>query len=127
MRHDPIFTSWFVHCSSPEEAQRLRDFLSDRITQDTTIENTVRACPDGVETQRIEQHRLGDYFADIRLLPGPADATTIFRILFERRPEAGRFWKDLIVRILRSLHQVSTEVTTTLDYRGDEDLVGANR
>ena len=87
------------------------------------VENVIHACPDGVEMQRIAQHRLGDYFNEVHLLPGPPEDSAVFRLLFHRRSDAGRFWKDLMVRILRSLGQASADATVNLDYRGDEDPV----
>jgi hypothetical protein len=126
MRHDPNFLSWLVRCSSPEEARRLQGWLAEHTDLDTTLEDVIRAYAGGVETQRIEQHRLGNYFEDIRILPGTPDEPSVFRVLFHRRPDAGRFWKDLMARILVSLRQCSSDVATTLDYKGDEDVVTAS-
>ena len=123
MRHDPIFTSWLVCCPSEEVCGRLQAFLAHRINPDAMFENVVQAWPDGSEMRSVEQHRLGDYFADVRLLPGSGENASAFRILFHRRSDAGRFWKDLMVRVLESLREESANVTTTLEYRGDEEPV----
>jgi hypothetical protein len=120
MRHDPIFTSWLIRCSDEAEAQRLQRWLLDRLDPDKVFDSVRRAWPNGVESKQVESHRLGDYFESVRLLPGSPESSSTFRLLFHRRADAGRFWKDLMVQILRSLREASTDATTTLDYKGDE-------
>jgi hypothetical protein len=121
MRHDPNFTSWLIRCSSEAESQRLQRWLLDRLDPDTRFETVRRAWPDGVESKQAEAHRLSDYFESVRLLPGSPDSSSTFRLLFHRRADAGRFWKDLMVQILRSLRETSTDAKITLDYKGDEE------
>jgi hypothetical protein len=123
MRDDPLYTSWTVRCESEEQARQLRAWLAERITPDATFVNVVRAFPGGTETKSDERHRLGDYFEDVRLLPGLPEDLSAFRILFHRRPTAGRFWKDLMVKLLQAARGASPNATTTLDYRGDQELV----
>jgi hypothetical protein len=127
MRYDPTFLSWLIHCSSPEEARHLKDSLAEYITLDTVHENVIRSHPGGIEGDRIEPHRLGDYFEEIRVLAGTADLPSVFRVVFHRRPDAGRFWKDLMVRILVSLQKRSGDTEITLEYKGEEDPIAAGR
>src|SRR4051794_41115013 len=103
MRPSPTYTSWKITCRSSEEAQALRQWLSSRIDLDRVLIDTVRVTPDGVEQVQTVRHRLGDYFAAIRLLPDARSDPASFRLVFQRRPEAGRFWKDLMVNILQTL------------------------
>jgi hypothetical protein len=121
MRHDPICTSWLIRCSGEAEAQRLQCWLLHRLDPDTLFESVRRAWPNELEAKQVEAHRLGDYFASVRLQPGLPESSATFRLLFQRRADAGRFWKDLMVQILRSLRETSAEATTTLDYKGDEE------
>jgi hypothetical protein len=130
MRQPPVYTSWLVTCPSPEKAQSLQGWLSGRIDPDRVLPETVRAFPNGAEHVQVEQHRLGDYFADLRLLPADPDSPSSFRLVFRLRPGAGRFWKDLMVSILQEIEQAPEEANITLDEQGDEEprqATGAGR
>src|SRR2546426_4536786 len=96
MRQPPTYTSWKITCHSPEEAQALQQWLSSRIDLDRVLTDTVRARPNGVEQVQTVQHRLGDYFEDIRMVPDAQANPASFRLVFQRRAEAARFWKDLM-------------------------------
>jgi hypothetical protein len=121
MRHDPLFLLWTINCPSLEDCRRLQRWLSDEITAETVFVNEVRAFPGGVETRCREPHRLGDYFERVQLFPATERTPTSFRLLFRRRPDAPRFWKDLMVRILHKVRDQVAQTTTTLEYRGDEE------
>ena len=69
MRQPPTYTSWRITCQSPEEARALQQWLSSRIDLGRVLTDTVRVTPNGVEQVQTVRHRLGDYFAAIRLLP----------------------------------------------------------
>jgi hypothetical protein len=83
--------------------------------------DTVRVLTGGVGTASEKPHRLGDYFADVRLLPAAVDNPSDFRVLFHRLPEAGRFWKDLMMNVLRDIRDVSGDAVIVVDYKGDRD------
>jgi hypothetical protein len=123
MQQDSLFTTWLVQCPSAEESQRLQQRLRTAIHPDTTYEEVVRPAPDGAATPATRVYRLGDYFTDIRLLPGETAGQSAFRIVFSGRSDAGRFWKDLMVRALQEVRRTSPDTTTTLEYRGDEEPV----
>ncbi len=127
MRYDPTYLSWLAPCSSPDEARQLQDWLAERITLDTILEDVIRSYPEGAQAERIEYHRLGDYFEEIRVLPASPDMPLVFRVVFHRRPDAGRFWKDLMVRILVSLQERLSGRKITLEYRGEEDPIAGER
>ena len=120
MRHDPLFLLWAITCPSPEDCRRLQHWLPNAITPEATFEDEVRAFPDGIETLRRKSHRLGDYFESVQVLPSAGHESMSFRILFRRRPSAGRFWKDLMVRVLQKV-RLESDATTALEYRGDEE------
>jgi hypothetical protein len=109
-----------VSCRSPEGADSLQRWLSGRIEPDRVVTDTVRTLPGGAERVRTVGHRLGDYFADIRLLPASPPAPGSFRLVFHKLPQAGRFWKDLMVNILQEVEARPEVVSVTLDYKGDE-------
>jgi hypothetical protein len=121
MRNDPLFMCWLVRCGSEEDARRLQAAAAG-LTADTIVRDLVRAFPGGWEARWVEPYRLGDYFAEVRALPAPSGSPFSFRILFHRRPDAGRFWKDLMVRILQAMRGAAPDVSTTLDYRGDTEV-----
>jgi hypothetical protein len=125
MRQDPLYTVWLVRCESPDELRVLRPLLPARIDHGYTIAHPVRPSPGGVASRPAESHRLGDYFADVRLLPGPPADPSAFRIVFQRLPDAGRYWKDVMARVLQAVRNASRTVTITLAYRGDEDPLPA--
>jgi hypothetical protein len=116
MREAPTYTSWKITCGSAEDAQALQQWLSSRIALDRIITDTVRVMPNGVEHVQTVAHRLGDYFADIRLV---AEAPASFRLVFQRRPDAGRFWKDLMVNILQEIETAPQKSTIAIESKGD--------
>jgi hypothetical protein len=88
------YTAWKITCDSPVEAQALQQWLSSRIDLDRVLTDTVRVAQGGVEQVQTVPHRLGDYFAAIRMLPDSQANPASFRLVFHRRPEAGRFWSE---------------------------------
>jgi hypothetical protein len=119
MRSPPLYVSWTVAARSPEEARHLQRRLAGLIDLDRVFTDTVRTAPDGVEQVRQVPHRLGDYFAAIHILPGPGTSSS-FRLVFRRLPQAGRFWKDLVVNVLEEIKAAPEAASVVLDYKGDE-------
>src|SRR5438128_1439352 len=99
MRHDPLFVLWTVHCATPEDSRKVQQWLQREISAETTLVDEVRSRPDGVEVCRQESYRLGDYFESVRVVPSPCQHPSHFGLLFQRRPDAGRFWKDFMVKL----------------------------
>jgi hypothetical protein len=121
MRNDPLFTVWTIRCELPEDLRRIRQLLEEKTGPDHILVDRVSQFPAGLETTVEEQHRLGDYFQEVRCFPGSDDDSSVLRLLFHRRPDAGRYWKDLIVRIIQSVQNSARNVSITLDYRGDDE------
>ena len=124
MPSPPLYTSWLVQCGSPEASQALQRRLSGLVRLDALMEDKVRTYQGGVEKCQVQQHRLGDYFADIRLLPAPGKASA-FRLVFQRLPQAGRFWKDLMVNIIQETQSSPEATAITLDYKGNQEPLDA--
>jgi hypothetical protein len=118
MRNDPLYLLWSINCRSSEDCHRLVQWIPNQIAPDAVIVREIRNLS---ETVFHESLRLGDYFEDIQVLPSTNDTATSFRLLFQRRATAGRFWKDLMVGILHRIHDEAAESTNTLEYRGDEE------
>jgi len=123
MRQPPTCTSWKITCHSSEEAQALQQWLSSRIDLDRVLTDTVRVTPNGVEQVQNVRHRLGDYFAAIRTLPDSQANPASFRLVFHRRPEAGRFWKDLMVNILQEIETTPQKASIALDWKGEMEPI----
>jgi hypothetical protein len=104
MRHDPQFLLWLVTAPSVDAASRVQQELAHMIAPDAVFVDDIRAGPVDAQALRNESHRYGDYFVSIRVLP-PAQPEPTFRLLFHRRTDAGRFWKDLMARILQRIRR----------------------
>jgi hypothetical protein len=115
MLQPPTYTSWKITCHSSEDAGALQQWLSSRIDLERVLTDTVRVTSGGVEQVQTVRHRLGDYFAEIRILPYSQATPASFRLVFHRRPEAGRFWKDLMVNILQEIEAAPQKVSIDLD------------
>src|SRR5204862_4722811 len=108
------------------DVQSLRHWLASRIELDRVFTDTVRVNPNGMEQVQTVLHRLGDYFAAIRMLPDPQANPASFRLVFHRRPEAGRFWKDLMVNILQEIETTPQKASIELESKGEMEPVTPN-
>jgi hypothetical protein len=59
----------------------------------------------------------------VRPLPDSQANPTSFRLVFERQREAGRFWKDLIVNILREIETIPQKASIELDSKGEKEPI----
>jgi len=116
-----IYISWKITSRSAQEAQVLQQWLSSRIDLDRVMTDTVHATPNGVEQVQTVPHRLGDYFAAIRVVPDNSANTASLRLIFQRRPDAGRFWKDLMVNILQEIEGSAPTATIELDAKAESE------
>src|SRR5438128_1671158 len=121
MRQPPAYTSWKITCHSPDDSRALQQWLSSRIDLDRVFTDTVRAVPDGVEQVQTVRHRLGDYFADIAMLPDPQATPASFRLVFHKRPDAGRFWKDLMVNILQEIETTPQKASIEVESKTNRE------
>jgi hypothetical protein len=76
-------------------------------------------------SSRQVRHRLGDYFADIRLRQDSQAHPASFRLVFHRRPEAGRFCKDLMANILQEIETTPQKAAIDLDSKGETEPITA--
>jgi len=123
MRQPQLYTSWLITCHSPEESQTLQRWLADRIDLNRVLFDMIRSGQNGGEQVESIPHRLGDYFAAIQVLPPPTKQPSSFRLVFHRLSAASRFWKDLMVNLIREIEATSEEKSIQLDYKGDEEPV----
>ena len=123
MRQPPTYPAWKISCRSAEDAEALQTWLSSRIELDRVLTDTLRTVPNGNEQTQIIPHRLGDYFASIRMLPDSQSARASFRLVFERRADAGRFWKDLMVNLLQEIESGPRAVSIDVESKGQVEPV----
>jgi hypothetical protein len=119
MSQPPTCTTWKITCRSAEEVQALQQWLSSRIDLERVFTDTVRVIPNGVEQVQTVRHRLGDYFAAIGILGDAQGDPAAIRLVFQRRPEARRFWKDLMVNILQEIETTPQKASIELDSKGE--------
>ena len=125
MRQPPIYTAWRVKCHSHEESLELQQWLLSRIDLERVFTDTLRTAPNGIEQIWTERHRLGDYFESIRVLPNADANRATFILVFKKLPDAKRFWKDLMVNILREIDATPQRSAIELEFKGERELISA--
>jgi hypothetical protein len=118
MRHDAVFLAYDVRCGSADEAVKVEAMVRRLGGRDAILQHEVTGGGKSVEIS----HRVGDYFQEILVLPPNGEDHGALRVVFHRSPEAGRFWKDLMVRIVRAIEEAFPRATVTLVHKGDERL-----
>jgi hypothetical protein len=120
MKNGPLRIAWDIVCPSPAATDIVREVL-DRTARLDTIQRVTMTRGDTVQE---ETYRLGDFFQDVHLETAPDGTAHTLRIAFARLPNAGRYWRDLMVRILQSAHEACEGVRISMAYR-IEDTVPA--
>ena len=113
------YITWKIVCDSPDEAEAVEQWVSTRIGLDRTIVDTVRTMPNGVEHVETVRHRLGDYFSAIHVEPARGANAHRLQIRFERRLNAGRFWRDLMVNILQEIEASPQKPSVVFGSQGE--------
>lgn len=116
MRNGPEIAAWDVVCPSSNATRAVRELLDRDAGLHSVQVVTVRSGG----TAHEESHRLGDYFRAIRVEPVAGEAANTLRVVFERHPHAGRYWRDLMVRILHSIEGIGQDVKVVFAYRTEE-------
>jgi hypothetical protein len=116
MRNGPYVIAWDVLCPSVAEAHAVRELLDREANLDAVVSVTVT----GGGTTREEVHCLRDYFQAIHVGPRSPEGPHALRVVFQRLPNAGRYWRDLMVRLLRCVSRVSDRITITMAYRRED-------
>jgi hypothetical protein len=102
-----------VTCGVRDELNSLAQLAQNEVSLDRVMARVTRAFPNGIEVTLLSEHRLGDYFKEIDVQPEPDPSA--FRLEFYPRPDADRYWKDIIVRILQSIQSARERVTVSID------------
>jgi cell division FtsZ-interacting protein ZapD len=115
MRKDPTYLVWHIQGPTPSSTERIEQTLRETGSLDY-VEQRVRQ---GGGTCKVMHYRLGDYFAQIRLLEDSRDYSGCLRLLFQRLPTADRYWKDLMVHLLDRIRQAAGDIVINLAYQGE--------
>jgi hypothetical protein len=119
MRQPQTYTTWKIKLGSPGDCEAVQHWLADRISLARVCTQTVRAMPGGVVREETVPHRLGDYFAAIRALPDSQNDPASFLLMFQRLPDAGRYWKDLMVGILGEIEASPQRPAIKMEAKGE--------
>jgi hypothetical protein len=57
------------------------------------------------------------------MLPDSPENGASFRLVFRRRPEAGRFWNDLMVNILPEIETIPQKAAIEVDSKGETEPI----
>lgn len=90
-----------LRCESQEETRKVEHFVSSAITSDESHVDVFRSYPKGQEAIKERHYRLSDYFDDMQAVSSLAECT--IGVVFHVREGADLYWKDAVVRFLRSL------------------------
>lgn len=115
-RKDPTFLIWHILGVSPAAAEQIKQTVRETGGLDF-VEQVQRS---GGGAQEVLHHRLGDYFARIAMLSDSSEYPACMRLLFERLPSAGPYWKDLMVHLLSRVKGADGNVTINLAYQGND-------
>jgi hypothetical protein len=113
-RHDRLVISWLLKCDSGQ-LRHIEGVLRTETGPDAAVIDTVTAFPEGREVSESVSHRVGDYFREIQIGSEPNNGTAILKLTFHRRPDAGKFWKDVMMRILDSARRAGAEIELATD------------
>ena len=117
MRNGPKVIAWDIHCPSSVASHAVRQLLDREADLDAVVDVTVTSAG----TTREEVHRLSDYFEAIHVEPPSPDEPQVVRVVFQRLPTAGRYWRDLMVRLLRSVSKPGDGIAIRMAYRLEDE------
>ena len=96
---------WLIRSSNPEKLAEAMQLAREGTKLENVYTNDIRRFPNGVEQVTYEDHLFSDYFESIEVLP--VDEKT-FHIIFHKKENAKRFWKNLLVQLLVKLLEIET-------------------
>lgn len=104
--------SFQVSSSSPDELRAAEELAKSKIDLNSVVIDVARHRRGGAERIVERTFRLGDCFSEIEIIstPAKADSAESFKIVFHVRDDADHYWKDIIVRILRSIRESGASV-----------------
>jgi hypothetical protein len=108
MRDERSQISWKISCKFSADLQKAESIARSEAEPDKVIRDVARTTPGGAEKLVTTTYRIGDYFQSVQVCP---DERNAFRIVFYPRPNAGRYWKDLMAGVLRAIRDSAEGVS----------------
>jgi len=105
MHNDWPIAVFLINCRSLNEKERAEQLARADADLSRDLVNTTRAFPGGIEKRQAHHHRLRDYFDSIEIESKPNEPAS-FKMIFAPRKGANRYWRDLMVQILKSIGSV---------------------
>ena len=95
--------TYVVSSESSEKLRHARQLAAGKASLDSLC-TEVATAKDRIITS---DHRIGDYFSAVQVADnGPSS----FRLVFVPIPNADRYWKDLVVTILKSIREIGVSI-----------------
>jgi len=121
-RYDAKFTVFDVRCASPSDLRLACDLVSDLGSRsDAAVVDEVGLPINSAAPHRVDRHRIRDYFDSISLEPLAPPLNSKGVLVFHRSVSAGRFWKDVMVKVVKLVEATGSGTAVEFKWRGDED------
>lgn len=105
MKRNSPTLSWLIACASEESLRQAEQLARQESDPDKIFVDVAVAFPNGAEERTTVHHRLGDYFDRVQVLSDDSPDLKTLTLVFHMRLGAKRYWKDLMVGILRSIEE----------------------
>jgi hypothetical protein len=120
---NPRIVVWRLETASARDLKSLERILRPVEDLDFTYSDQVVTATNEHETTRTVDHRLGDYFELLCILPKARGDSPSIRLFFQCKSNIGRFWKDVMASVLKRARESNVTTSIAIDYRiDDEDL-----
>jgi len=96
--------TYVVSSDSSEQLVLVRQLVADKVRQDS-LHTDVGTAKDRVY---VHTFRIEDYFTSVQV--ADVDPSS-FRIDFTIRPDADRYWKDVVVKIVTSVKDAGASIS----------------
>ena len=108
---EPDRVSWSITPLSPQAKSRAWRMLAEFLRPSADVEDSVVTFEGDKPLEKIERHTLGEYFESITWRVNDFSSKSEYWLVFDRRPCAGRFWKDAMLSVIRLLRKEELEVS----------------
>jgi hypothetical protein len=123
MAKDPLFVAWRLQTKSSDSLAELQSLLQPVASLSSSLSDRAITLQGGQEVVQERRLRFSDYFERLGILPTSDEDSPAIRLFFHRKPEADRFWKDLMSSVLKQARQLSSEVWVGLDYSVNDEYI----
>jgi hypothetical protein len=100
--------TYIIRCRSSDALRKAKETVLSLTQPNEEIARTFITFPRGIERREMISLRVGDYFDSVET--NYLDPLS-FQMTFQVSQKADRFWKDLVVSIIRSISELIPEVS----------------